>query len=377
MKQVLFFLALLSYYSVVAQSIATKPRFSKPNVYAGIEVGSKGVKMSIIELAKKAKQEAGYTIVKDTSINTDFIAFTPQSFTATLNALCKLYQNATKDYTIQHDRIFTVFSSGVKGQAEKEEKEDWITIFQDSFRLRINEPKRQMTVVNPAEEARLSHIGIVPLERRYTTFLIDIGSGNTKGGYFPNGNTTDFKLFNINWGTKSVQNEAIKRSAGNDELKNYVKQLQRVVNGSVNTDITYAVNVSNAYAMSDYVAISGGIAWSTATLLYPELTNQAVIPVTYDDVDFFVNKLSSSTKPYEAASISKLLEDANPAKQAILAEVNRVHQVFDQRALLSGAQLLLKIMRQFSGIQDKKLFYLVKNGQVGWISAYVQSTKNP
>ena len=38
---------------------------------------------------------------------------------------------------------------------------------------------------------------------------------------------------------------------------------------------------------------------------------------------------------------------------------------------MSGAGLLLKIMRQFEGIYEKKQFFLVKNGPVGWISAYV------
>jgi len=48
-----------------------------------------------------------------------------------------------------------------------------------------------------------------------------------------------------------------------------------------------------------------------------------------------------------------------------------VNQVFDQRSLMAGAGLLLKIMRQFENINDRKGFYLVKNGQVGWVSAYV------
>jgi hypothetical protein len=38
---------------------------------------------------------------------------------------------------------------------------------------------------------------------------------------------------------------------------------------------------------------------------------------------------------------------------------------------MAGAGLLLKIMRQFQGIYEKKEFYLAKNGQVGWISAFV------
>jgi hypothetical protein len=28
-------------------------------------------------------------------------------------------------------------------------------------------------------------------------------------------------------------------------------------------------------------------------------------------------------------------------------------------------------MRQFEGVNEKKQFYFVKNGQVGWVSAYV------
>jgi hypothetical protein len=38
---------------------------------------------------------------------------------------------------------------------------------------------------------------------------------------------------------------------------------------------------------------------------------------------------------------------------------------------MAGTGLLLKIMRQFEGVYERKQFYLVKSGQVGWISAYV------
>ena len=41
---------------------------------------------------------------------------------------------------------------------------------------------------------------------------------------------------------------------------------------------------------------------------------------------------------------------------------------------LSGIGLLLKIMRQFEGVYEKKQFYFIKNGQVGWISAFVNQT---
>ena len=61
-------------------------------------------------------------------------------------------------------------------------------------------------------------------------------------------------------------------------------------------------------------------------------------------------------------------------KAAIMKAAKTVHGVFDQKSLMAGAGLLLKIMRQFSSIYETKQFYLVKNGQVGWISAYVDQS---
>ena len=58
-------------------------------------------------------------------------------------------------------------------------------------------------------------------------------------------------------------------------------------------------------------------------------------------------------------------------KEIANKELSRVLQVFDQKALMAGTGLLLKIMRQFESTFASKQFFLVKNGQVGWVSAYV------
>jgi hypothetical protein len=244
----------------------------------------------------------------------------------------------------------------------------------DSFKNRIKEPQREVAFVDPLQEARLSHLGIVPESRRYTTFLIDIGSGNTKGGYFPNGNTNDLRLFQVNWGTKTIANATDKRLDEDKSIANYNKQLYRVLEGEPNTEIVYAVNVSGAYNMSDNIAVSGGIAWSVATLMYPELLDNAVVPVTYQEVVKFSQRLAKNYSSVSDTAIWRTVTDPTLDKAAIAKEVKRVNQVFDQRSLMAGTGLLLRIMRQFEGINDKKQFYLVKNGQVGWITAYVEQT---
>jgi hypothetical protein len=349
-----------------------KLKYDNSSVYAGIEVGSKGVKLSIVEVGRNAQYNGAFNSLKDSSINTDFISFSQPTFTATLNGLCSLYSTVINQYKIPSQDIFTVISSGVKMQADKENKSAWINNLIDSFRLKINDAQRKVEVIDVMGEARLSHLGIVPEDRRFNTFLIDIGSGNSKGGYFPYGNINDFKLFQLNWGTKSVANETEKRCAEDEKtITNFQRQLFKVLLTAENTDIVYSVNASGAYKVSDNIAFSGGIAWAVATLIHPELIDKSVVTVTFEEVAEFSELLYKNHYALSADALVANIKDNGINKTVLAKEVNRVNGVFDQRSLMAGTGLMMKIMRQFVSIYEHKQFYLVKNGQVGWISAYV------
>ena len=360
----------INFFILYAQS-SVKTKYNNSFLYAGIEVGSKGVKLSVVEIGNNAKTSGAFYVLKDTSVNTDFITFSELTSAATLNGLSNLYDVALKRYNIPSKRIHTVVSSGVKVQAEKENKTDQIDNLIKSFRSRIDDPDRVVEVVDALQEARLSHLGIIPDPKRYSTFLIDIGSGNTKGGYFPYGNTKDFYLFQLSWGTKSTANAAEKRIEEDKSIENYNKQLYRVLVGAENSEIIYAVNVSGGYPLSDNIAFSGGIAWSVATLMHPELLDNSIVAVTFEEVLKFSEKLYRNHASLSETILVNTIKDANVDKTAAGNEIKRVHQVFDQRSLMAGTGLLLKIMRQFKSIYETKQFFLIKNGQVGWISAYV------
>ena len=349
------------------------PKFNNSIIYTGIEVGSKGVKLSVVELGKNAQTRGAFHVLKDSTINTDFITFSDPTFQATLEGMIGFYSLVTKNYKIPSKQVFTVISSGVRIQAEKENKFGMITQLINEFRKKINEPERLVEVIDVMGEARLSHLGIVPDAKRYSTFLVDIGSGNTKGGFFPYGNTKDFKLFQLSWGTKSVANATEKRMEDDSDktLVNYNKQLSRVLSAAENAEIIYQVNSSGAYPLSDNIAISGGIAWSVATLLHPEMYDNAIVPVSFDEVMKLSEKLYTDYASLSDAALVKNLKTCDSNRDAISKEIKRVHKVFDQRSLMAGTGLLLKMMRQFSSVYETKQFYLVKSGSVGWISAYV------
>lgn len=210
---------------------ALKLKYKNSQLYAGIDIGSKGVKLSVVEAAKNAAKTGAFNVVQESSINTDFISFTRPTFSGTVNAVAKLYTTALNDYKIPADRIYIVVSSGIKEQADREGKNALVTELIDSLKKRTNDPNRMVPVIDVIQEARLSHLSIIPNEKRYNTFLIDIGSGNTKGGYFPNGNTNVFKLFEVNWGTRSVTNATEKRVGDDKSISNFNKNLYRVLAG--------------------------------------------------------------------------------------------------------------------------------------------------
>jgi hypothetical protein len=355
----------------LAQS-SVKLKYTNSSLYAGIEVGSKGVKLSIVEIGKNTRKDGTLNIVKDTAVNTDFISFTKPTADNTLNALCGLYSTALNRYGVPAGNVFTLVSSGVKVQAEKNGKRNQIDELIASFKEKIKDKKRKVELIDVAEEARLSHLGIIPEEQRYKTFLIDIGSGNTKGGYFPYGNSTDFKLFQLTWGTKSIANATEKRLDESDKtLVAFNTQLNRVLLGVENAEINYAVNTSGAYPLSDNVAFSGGIVWSVATFLHPEMADKNVVPVSFKEVYDFNERLFRNFETTSVDALVKQIKGDAVFRETAIKEINRVHAVFDQRALMAGTGLLLKLMRQFASIYETKQFYFVKNSQVAWISAYV------
>jgi hypothetical protein len=122
------------------------------------------------------------------------------------------------------------------------------------------------------------------------------------------------------------------------------------------------------------IILLGGIAWAVANLLVPELIENAVVAVTYDEVAEFIEKLAKNPSLYSDYYITKTLPEDTPDLDKIAKDVKQVNKVFDQRSLLAGAGLLLKIMRQFDGVYERKKFFLVKNGSVGWISAFVNKS---
>src|SRR3954471_1698455 len=142
MTRLLFFYILFLFSIPGYTQSSFKLKYKNSSVYAGIDIGSKGVKMSILEVGKNSQKTGTFNILQETSVNTDFISFTDPTFHATLTGLCSLYTTAVNTYQIPPSQVYTVISSGVRMQADKDDKNSWLKQLIDSFRICVSEPTR-------------------------------------------------------------------------------------------------------------------------------------------------------------------------------------------------------------------------------------------
>ncbi len=336
--------------------------------YAGIEIGSKGVKMSIIRLKSDVKGEYAYSVLSDTAINTEVILFTSQAITESIAAVKTLHDIAVRRHGIPSKRIFTAISSGVQSQAKKKGKLPLLLDIQEGVRNELAQAERSVEVITVEDEPRLTHLGVVHPEGRYDAMIIDIGSGNTKGGYFAD-NTLNFISFHVDWGTKSLTNEMEKTDFVS--IAQYAKAVDDKMQQVKIDEIRPAISAKSGLRNKPRIIMSGGICWAIATIMHPESLNSAYVEVTADDVKRFreiaVNEYAQLANKDSQMYKLQSKEDREKAKK----EIGRVLDVFDQKAMIAGAALLETMMKEFNATSIPKNYYLARYGYIGWVTGYI------
>ena len=107
--------------------------------------------------------------------------------------------------------------------------------------------------------------------------------------------------------------------------------------------------------MNDYIAFSGGIAWAVATWPNPDQIDNPVVNLTYEDVQRLADQLYANYSSLQEAEITQNLK-ALYGSRCGRPGGEKSPWRFDQKALMAGTGLLLKIMRQFKSVCESKDF---------------------
>jgi len=333
------------------------------DLYAGIEIGARGNKMSVIEVRMGKDGENEYLLKLDTSINTNAAELSYQSEKETYDAITVFYHIAKNRFKISPNHTHIVISSGLRQELDKYNKVEY---FANIVRPKDLDSKIRISYVTADQESEFSFRGIVPSKSRLTADHLDVGGGNTKGGYFDAGK--NFIPVTFPLGTKSFQ-RLIESKLQGSSLQDYRQTAQKILDDSLGRLIVYEFTNKTDFKSRDVVYISGGIVWAVASMMYPELVYDNAVELKKEDISNFRKQVFENFAKLSKPDLSMLAD--RELAEASLKNIGRVVKTYDQKALLAGAIWLDELMQQVNTRNPNKKLIFFRNSYVGWISGYI------
>jgi hypothetical protein len=345
-------------------------------LHGGIEIGSKGVKATAINFTRKGN---GYDvkILYTETINTTIMKvkdnrFTPEAINETVQAVQKMFRKMQQDHQISPDRIYIVGSSGLRSDNKQE---------------LVSEVKKAtgkaMSFLSVEMEVQLSIAGTIPVQRedenrpgneRQAAMLIDIGSGNTKGGYqqaTPAPATgipvDEFVTMGIPYGTVTFTNEASRYRKDEADLHAFALDAVALSPKLLNEQLGKEIAKKPGLIARERLYLTGGIVWAMATLLHPE-NRRAFVPLTVEDINLF--HYLARTDVNSLLNPDLLFINDETRRQEAKKEIESVKTVFTPRNIIAGAEILSAVSTEFK-LQDRKIWF-ARYGSLSWILSYVR-----
>jgi exopolyphosphatase/pppGpp-phosphohydrolase len=345
LKEKLLFLILFTQISLFGQN---------ENIYAGIEVSAKSLKISVLELTNIKK--GTYNIIDTWSENINVgknisISGTinPKDIMTTTLSLKENYEKLKITKGIDPSRIFVVISSGV-------------SIAKNNNEL-IASIEKEMAItpktISIDEETKLLLQGSLPPDEMDESILLDIGGGNTRGGFLTKLKVKDSYFYSpitLKYGTVTLTEKIKNAVKVKDDYNEYIK-VNSVYNDSINKTFKDILKTNRLFQEKENIVLSGGSIWALATLTKPKTEKQAPITFTLQEVKNYHLDLITNFSKFE-----KLAETNEEAK--------RVLSTYSQLYLISGNIILQAFINSIDNV-DKKTLTFQDQGYVAWLKAYI------
>ncbi len=320
--------------------------------YGGIEIGSKGIKVTVIEVKNIKKgiydikdfwtENVG--IAKGISINGNLAQ---ADVDKAGEVVLSNYQKLLNEQKVDDDKIFIVASSGV-GMAKNTD-----ILVNKIFDL----TKKNIEIISSQLESKLSFKGCIPPKLYNNALLIDIGGGNTKGGYIDviNDENTVFFPINLNLGTVTLTEKINKK--GNVEQINQFTNESITYRKILEAEVVEMLKQRPLTMSKKNIYTSGGAVWAFYTLHSGGAATENYNIYTLEDVQDY-NELIQY-------NYAKFIEMAKSD-----TEVAAVLKTYSQKHLISANNILLTTLQNIPNIADKKIVF-AKQGQIAWLLSYV------
>jgi tetratricopeptide (TPR) repeat protein len=343
---------------------------SGKDLYAGIDVGASGVKLAIFRTTYENGFYSKDVKVKPVAPNVTLVSGTAQSFQIG-QAVLKTYLDSIRQYKIPADHVYIAFSSGINetlGKTPAKKKK----LYELFSALTAADPALPIdTTLTAAREAELFLVGSVPRKLWATTSCLDIGSGNTKGGYYDPDRR--FHSVSLPFGTKTLANLIDNnRSLPIDTYKEEARRsIKMIADSAVNVEFN---TTSPGLHQRKTVALGGGIAWAMTAYLHPEKAGTTAVPLTVSDVERF-SRLAMTD--YQALIHPDLTDLMDPVvRKKAETDLNNAQNQFNEKQLIAGALLLESVFRAYSNTSIPKRFVFIRDSDISWVTGKFIETLN-
>ncbi|OXA93502.1 Ppx/GppA phosphatase family protein [Flavobacterium hercynium] len=330
--------------------------FAQKNFYAGIEIGRRAVKTTVLDVNNIKKAE--YKIVyfsNDRIALADHIAATggvPEDDIKKVSSIInEQLAKIRADYKIPEENIFIVAAPVFESARNIDALRNKIT----------SSTSKSLDIISEDEEAKVLVKGAIPPADYANALLLDIGGQRTKGGYIDvlADNKLEFIPLELDFGTMTLT-DAVKKSVANPNQANDMSTYQEKsfeFNTVLRKKVKEMVDSNPLLAKKDKIYLSGGAVWSFVTLYFNESVKEHFVPLTLEDV---IN--------YDAVLKNNFVKYSNLAKTN--KEAESVLKIYDQSYLISANNILYSFLEGFPNLATKKV-YFAKEGQITWLLSYV------
>ncbi len=338
---------------------------ARAEVHGGIEIGAKGIKATVLDIIPDPK---GYEVtvkLADTT-NTTLVAglartgsFDSKAVEETATVVGRYFTKMKSEFHIDPKHIYIVGSSGLFSPLQ--DKPDEVRVNQQTLADSVRTATGvSMVFIDAKREAELSIAGVLPRRFRDEAVLIDVGSGNTKGGYVTAQN--EIISVGVPYGTVSFT-ELVKKAGGS-----FADKARKLRDEKLAPTLKKELIDKPEMTTRPRVYLSGGIVWATATLTHPSET-AAFTPLSVNDLDDLQKRLEADPGKFPSPALSSIADEAK-RKQA-LAEIQKVQKVFSPEQLLAGTHILKALAGEMHLEDGNRQVYFARHGYLGWILAYV------
>ncbi len=326
--------------------------FAQNNLYAGIEIGSKGIKMSVIEINNIKKGD--FTVLSYWTENIGIskgIAIDGKLAKADIDkagfVVTNNYIKIRDEFKVAIENIYLVGSSGVAMASNTAELIEVV-------KIAVN---KDLEFIDAQTEGKMLLKGCVPPNDYKDSMVLDIGGGNTKGGYIDVKNDDNFVFFplSLNYGTVTLTEAVIKKMR--TESINEFNEKSFGFMPILREQINLMYGKSPIALEKEKLYMSGGAVWAFYTLYNEGKASQTFNEFKLEDVLGYDAIIKNNFQTYE--KLAKTNKD-----------VEMVLKTYSQKYLISGSNILQVALEAVPGINDKKLIF-AKEGQIAWLISYI------